>query len=192
MTAALDMLAERDDFLHLIGIVALLVISAVAAAIQWGVKKKQEKRAAEQERQGTVGGQPQPPRRRPQAEEEVARAMREVLGLEPEQLQVRQQPPPARPPRAKPKPQELQPTPETEVRQLLRPGGPTLTHLQTDLGPESRIPHRVAGVPSDQRQDQPPVRVALDDVQQARRAIVYYEIFSSPKALREGQEMWDL
>jgi hypothetical protein len=35
-------------------------------------------------------------------------------------------------------------------------------------------------------------KLNLDNVQQARRAIVFHEIFSAPKALRKGSEMWDL
>lgn len=195
MTAALDILAARDDFVSLIGIVALLVIAAVAAAIQKAAKRQQEKRAAEQKSQGPAGGPEQPPRRRPPAEEEVARAMREVLGLEPEELQVRQEPGPrprqAAAARPRPMPQELQPAQGAEVQQPLRPGEPTFARLQTDVGTEARIAPRAARMPPGQRQVQPAAGVAFGNVQQVRRAIIYHEIFSPPKALREGQEMWD-
>ena len=38
----------------------------------------------------------------------------------------------------------------------------------------------------------PAVAVELTDARQARQAIIYHEIFSPPKALREGPEMWEL
>ena len=34
-------------------------------------------------------------------------------------------------------------------------------------------------------------RGLLNDPQQARTAMIYHEIFSPPKALRDGGEMWD-
>ena len=195
MIAALNILAKNEDLLHLIGVVALLLVAAVAAVIQRAAKKQQEKRAAEQKSEGRVDRPAQPPRRPPPAAEEMARAMREVLGLEPEQVQARQQPRPRPRPaaaRPKPTPQKLQPARETEVHQLLRPGEPTLDRLRTDVGRERRIAPPLAAMPSGQRRDQPALMAALDDVQQARLAIVYHEIFSPPKALREGREMWDL
>ncbi|GAG48131.1 unnamed protein product, partial [marine sediment metagenome] len=153
--------------------------------------------AAEEKRQGMAGGQEErAPRRGPEGAEEVAQRMREVLGLEPEEVQVRPQPQPRPRPEApahpEPAPRELQPAAETEVRQLLQPGEQALTRLRTDVGTGRRIAPPLAPMPSGQGQDQPAVRVALDDVRLAQRAIVYHEIFSSPKALREDREMWDL
>ena len=34
--------------------------------------------------------------------------------------------------------------------------------------------------------------VKLDTAEKARQAMLYYEIFSAPKALRKGSELWEL
>ena len=34
--------------------------------------------------------------------------------------------------------------------------------------------------------------VNLSSPERARRAIIFHEIFSAPKALRQGKEMWDV
>ena len=67
----------------------------------------------------------------------------------------------------------------------------TETPLEADTSAiDSRIlrirPSVVAAAQSSQR-----LHVDLADLAAARAAIVYHEILSPPKALREGPEMWD-
>ena len=73
------------------------------------------------------------------------------------------------------------------------------TRLVADVPSEAdtaAIEARLLSIDSARREgvvrDRAAVTVDLHHREQLRKAIIYHEIFSPPKALRQGAEMWDM
>ena len=198
MTWAADILAAKaEDKVTLILAMVVVAISIVASIAQKIMKKRQEQEAGGPARPGDAAG---PPPRLVQRPERItaqeARFLRQTLGLSEEELRARLsgaggaaqaatllQPdrragPPAAPGR---QPRRRRPAPSGQPS-LARPASADVKAGAADRAPSG--PERPADAPS--------VTVRLTDSRRAREAIVHHEVFSRPKALREGPEMWDL
>ena len=176
MTFTANILAEGGAW-QLMWLLVVVVISIVASM----VKKKQEQKAAQQrppERgEPTHPGQAAPPQQRPATESQRQSLMAAALksmGIEVPKKQAARSP-------AKPAPPEPPPLAQgrEEPEQL---GAGIAEHVQEHL----QMPKAQRRTITKGRR----TRVRLTPAA-ARRAIIYHEIFSPPKALRTGGEMWD-
>ncbi len=148
-----------------------------------------------QDRPAPPGGASPPPE--PTPAEQLGLALQRALGIgEPAAR-------PPSPPRPQPQPQPtvLQPAkspPETGVAaepQLTRPSAaelPSAASARRATTPRRKpatapAPEALAAAATKGLID-----VRLLDLGQARDAIIYHEIFSAPKGLRQGREMWDV
>jgi len=192
MTGLGYILAARGfdgDLLDIVIIVVVLVLAALGALI----KKVQEKAATEkaERARGTrreQGGQPPPPPRRPQQDRRLAQEVRRTLGLQPAQ-DAAEPPLPA-------VTQTAQPEPIALLQQETRPRRP-----RRDLPAGRRLARKArnrVGTLESAAPAEPTTaearrlsKVHLADPMNARQAIIYHEIFSAPKALRQEPEMWD-
>ena len=204
MTCTVNILAAGEELFNVIVVLALVAISAIVGMVQKAKRKQQQDRQAQQqhERRPPVdqdrqapAARPQPPKRVPA--EQLAEAMRQALGIEilpeeprPPQPVAEAPPKPPRPQRPRRKLKRRRAAPETPEQRL----------RSDELG-ELKDRHMAVGArglltPASMQPTAPGRRevitVDLSEIQQARRAILYHEIFSPPKALREGQEMWDM
>jgi len=177
MTFTANILAEGGRW-ELLWLLVVVVISIVASI----VKKKQEQKPAQQRPPGrgepTPPGQAAPPQQRPATEAErqslVAAAMKS-MGIEVPQR------PPARPPAkaAGPKPPPAPP----KRKQSRHSGEGIEEHVQEHL----QMSETQRGAPAGARR-----RTGLHlTPATARRAMIFHEILSPPKALRTAGEMWD-
>jgi len=177
MTFTANILAEGGAW-QLVWLLVVVVISIVASM----VKKKQEQKAAQQRPPGrgepTHPGQAAPPQQRPATEAErqslVAAAMKS-MGIEVPQR------PPARPP-AKAAGSDPPPAPPKR-KQSKHSGEGIEKHIQKHL----RMPEAQRTAPGGARRR---TGVRLTPAA-ARRAMIFHEILSPPKALRTGGDMWD-
>ena len=215
MIEAQTILLAKTD-IDVIGLVIFVVIAAVASLFQWLAKQRQEEKQRQQrsaaksegeqtERpdQGAQAGQPprqvaQPARQMPRVQQQASRQM--------------QFPPPLR---IKPKPPEpvvLEDRPEdlgsgaieaqkSQAARLQRQQQQRQRRLASRKSPEAdtaaieaHLLHIRPGADPAGGQAvsylAPELNLAQRDA--LRRAILYHEIFSPPKALRQDRELWDI
>jgi len=180
---------DNGGLLDVVIIIVFLVLAALGALI----KKAQEKAAREKAERARgdrreQGGQPPPPPRRPQPDRRLAQEVRRTFGLSPAQ-DAAEPPPPAAT-------QTAQPEPIVLLQQETRP-----RRRRRDLPAGPRLARKAGKRPSPRESAAPAEpttaearrlsQVHLADPSNARQAIIYHEIFSAPKALRQGPEMWD-
>ena len=173
MTFTANILAEGGRW-ELLWLLVVVVISIVASMI----KKKQEQKPAQQRPPGRgeppLPGQAAPPQQRPatagERQARVAAAMK-CMGI------AIPQRPPAK--AARPKPPLAPPKGKQS-----RPSGEGIEeHVREHL----RMPEAQRTVPGGARR-RAGIRLTPSA---ARRAMIFHEILSPPKALRTGGEMWD-
>jgi len=220
MTTIPEILAESDGYIQVIGLVVLLILGAVASLIQKLAEKRQQQRAEqarlrqaqrspqavpEASQPPAPAGEARPAARRQPAEpprltpaEQIARAMQEALGIT---VQV---------PAAEPSPSRSASRQISDLERarrravakrreaLQRRKKKKKRSASEGLHPSPGVEHTpgrlVPSVDEASRESQAPQPTGLNlrDAEQAKRAIIYHEIFSTPKALREGPEMWEL
>ena len=140
--------------------------------------------------QGDSGPLPPPPPSQlpqvpPQPAEQIGRILRQAMGIPDQPAPApRLQPAVLQPARA-PVPPEKKPS-HGLGSPGLRPTAIGLSRLKPREAAEEAPPPPVAPVGLEG------IDLGLADAGLARQAIVYHEVFSSPKALRTGSEMWDL
>ena len=202
----------------IIGLVVLVLLVVAKLAERW-IKGYAERQAEEQQRRREASGQIAPQAQRQDESEErhepAAPAQRAARPYPPIPLPETQRPEPVpiAPPPALAVPR---PARRPLVKKSIAHGvEEETTHLQTRLSEQQRNrrrrlgtrppeeadtaaiaarlvsirPSRGAGV-SDERQIR--ARVRLGDIDQARAAIIFHEIFSLPKGLRRQAEVWEM
>ncbi len=105
------------------------------------------------------------------------------------------QPPPVSQARAVPlEPVELTPAPAPQPQRKRRKAKPkpqTMGTLQPTVHSALEDMSHAEGAPGAKRARGAGARVSLTARDAARQAMIFHEIFSPPKALRTGKEMWD-
>ncbi|HUS47971.1 MAG TPA: hypothetical protein VM098_07625 [Phycisphaerae bacterium] len=183
--------ADIGDFTEIAILVALVLISAVAGLIQRAAKKQEEKRAEEARRhRGTGQARPQQAERPPTARREPQPGMDELfsaagiaLGIEQESAPGVVVPPP---PRAKMRQRRQQPVHDEEAVHMLvgKPPRPLTERAGARQAPSGQ---------GEAAQVMPAgIGLGLRNIEVARRAIIYREIFLPPKALRHDIETWEI
>ncbi len=204
MTEIHDILADGGETVKLIGFILFAVVVILASILQKAQKKQQEKDAARRREQGPPPSPAQrdrqEPVRRPAAPrpgmrqltpaQQVAQAMREALGISPQQPTEPQEQVPPRA-RSAEEIRRLRAARSAKKKRARRPA-----QVESEQPARKPLSERQAGPVATATETVKPtpahVIANLGDLSEARRAIVYHEIFSRPKALREGAEMWDL
>jgi len=204
-------LLAKTDLVEILVILAFVAIGGIASLLQWLAKQRQE----EQERQRRAAGRPeadqgeqpgQPPRQVAQPARQMPRvqrqAERQTLFSPPP---VRTQPKPQRPVVLEDRPEDLGAgAVETQKRQaarLRRQQQQRRRRLATRKSPEAdtaaieaHLLHIRPGGGATDGQEIPHLVPELNLAQRdmLRRAILYHEIFSPPKALRRDRELWEI
>ena len=169
---------DPGDVMNLVVLGMIVFLSVIGGVFQKAMQKAERKRAeqeaeARRRKQAGSGSTPPPPprQRQPQLDERLAREVRRVMGIP--------QAAATRPAQARPK--------ATRARQAAAQAP------QTPAKPE-RVPLAPALSTPTAKTQPPAKRVAVNLLSRdnARRAIIYQEILSPPKALRKGPEMWDI
>lgn len=203
MSLPANILADRDEFdvVQILVIVALLAGGAIVSLIQKAVKKAQEKQKKAKEELAPSRVAPPKAEQRPvkTVDQNLARSLRRTMGM-PERPaaaptpQPRAQRPPPPPP---PDPGEC----ETVHAHLAEMEKPKVTLPSEEAQQELKRSRRRKGklgralAPADEPETRQPVAqpvADLADPDAARQAILYHEILSPPKALRDQPEMWEL
>ena len=191
MTWTADILAAGGDEKFTLILAAVVVgISIVASIAQKIMGKRQEQEAGGEARaEGGAGPPPRPVQRQERVSAQETRFLRQTLGISEEQLRARlggavQAAPPPRADR-RPAPAPVPARHRAAARQ--QPPGSRPVSPETQLTELQQAP-----APQQLPTETSLVVVRLAGPQQARMAIIHHEIFSPPKALREGPEMWDL
>ncbi len=176
------LLAKIDpgDVMNLVVVGMIVFLSVIGGIFQKAMRKAERKRAeqeAEARRRQQAGSgstrtPPPPPQRQPQVDERLAREVRRQMGIP--------QVPARRPVEAKPKA-----TVQQAAAQAIETPAETKP-LRLRLAPSASPPVARTRPPAKG------VAVNLLSRDNARRAIIYQEILSAPKALRKGSEMWDI
>jgi hypothetical protein len=194
VNATPNILAAADDFVEIIITVGIFLLAAIVGSIQQAKKKAEEKRAEAERRerardrqtQPRQGQRTKPPvRQRPPAPprppiEALAEQARRVFG-------VRQAP---------------QAVPQAEQELVLEPAeAKPVRHVRRRAKATRRKPGGLAeaGPAGTEARQPPPAQVGptrevaldLSRLDAARRAIIYHEVFSGPKALRGEPEPWE-
>jgi hypothetical protein len=202
MTDPWHILANGDEpawafLLRLLPWIAVIAVGLLIRIIVGAARRRQaqeQKERWDEIRRQRAGAQPRqagravrPPARpaqeeQPSAAEVFGRAIQRAMGV-PEQLAPR-------PPVLQP----VTPLPAAELR--MEAPGPSSLGLEPG---RKRAAQTGPGPAADRMPESPQARgpataieVKLIDADRARRAIVHHEIFSAPKALRGGPEMWEL
>lgn len=212
---------DLSEWYEIVAVVVVLVLLAVSGMLRRTVEKKQQQEAAERRRQEAARQrapgqqqeaarrqQPQGLRREPVVlEEDVSRRQYPAQA----QRRAARQPPAARPVPLEPPPLVLERTAQPhglgegveaetwrQQQRLRQEEQRRAARLRARRPPEAdsaAIAQRLVHVRTADAQvsDAQPRRQALQlrTPQQARRAIIFHEIFSAPKALRQEPEMWD-
>ena len=222
MTASLNILAEgpgKDltDFIFPLAIIAIVVLMKILSSV---LQKKQggEERQRQQERWDDIRRQRAERLQREQAGQQARPATSAPPAARPTAVapQTVQPSPkvdaaqPLEPARTVPQAQPvLQPARRRPPKAPLQPAGQALQHLEVshDMGHLPELDASLAGkrpagkraaatarapAPAPARELPPVGAVGPLDAERARQAIIYHEILSTPKALRQGGEMWDL
>ena len=212
-------LADAGDLVEVLGTVLFFVVIAIVTMIQKAKQRQaeQERLRRKKQQQADAAAKPAQPVSRPTpprtqtpqrtshpVAEQLARAARRNLSL------PDAPPPPVDKPTVQPKLVELKP-----VERPLPSEGPVRQRRPAPPKPPQRKPQqptvarrsglRVKKQPTIGRtvtKEIQPVRRAvspppgdlldLSDIDEARRAMIHYEIFSQPKALRADREMWQM
>jgi len=202
VTIAAYILAETGGRFTEIAVILVIVVLAILNKVLQKAARKQQQAEAEHRRREQRESRPQgsaAPSPGRQLSDQAARHRAEVLAS----------PPQAAPP-APPPPAPVARPAETATRRV----GDELKHerlrmQQQELSRRKRLAVRrpseadTASIEaaimriapakrSTGQQKGPVVTVHLTHAQQARRAIIFHEIFSPPKALRQGPEPWEL
>ncbi len=186
MTIIANILAEGGDWPYLVMGGIFVIVSMIASAF----KKKQEERAAEERRRRTKAP-PEKPATPAQQQSLVSAALRS-MGIQPPE------PPAARAaPAATPKATGVVPERtsldtlgndvDEHVREHLQDSADALGS-SVGLHVEEHIQGTTQQHAATSRSKSSAVRLTAA---RARQAMIYHEIFSPPKALRNGDEMWD-
>ncbi len=202
MTHPWHILAEGNgldgllEFLPWLAILAIgFIIKMVTSAARQKQAREQKKRWEEIDRERAEGmrqpqaeSAPQPPQQAPPSPaEQIARTLRQAMGipdqsaqapgLQPAVLQPAKAPAAAQVRRGRqPSRGRAEPGAERRATRLSEPG-----LARTAEEAPQPAPTRPVGI-----------SLHLTDADRARRAIIYHEVFSAPKALRKGEEMWDV
>lgn len=209
MTHPWHMLAEGSDLDKLIQFLPWLAILVIGFIIKMVTSAARQKQAQEQKKrwdeidgeraeaqrqqpqrqasQPQTGSSPQPQRTpHPSPAEQVIQTLRQAMGI------------PDQPPGASgPQPAVLQPAGAPAAAQVQRRRRPSRGRTQGE--PELQVARLSEPGPARIAEEAPgpgptpPAGIGLDltDAERARQAIIYHEVFSAPKALRKGTEMWD-
>ena len=208
MTHPWHILAEGnglDGLLEFLPWLAILVIGFIIKMVTSAARQKQAReqkkrweeidreraesvrQAQRQAPQPQAESAPQPQQAPPSPAEQIAQALRRAMGI-PDQ--------PARAPEVQPA--VLQPARAPAAGQARRgrqPSGgrarPGAERPATQLS-EPGVARIVEEAPRPAPTRPGGISLGLTDADRARRAIIYHEVFSAPKALRTGEEMWDL
>ncbi|MCE5279274.1 MAG: hypothetical protein ABFD92_05190 [Planctomycetaceae bacterium] len=200
--ANIQILADAENVLVIVGIIIAVIISLVkkAAAKAKEAQEEQARRAQQPAQQGQ--GQPQRPRPRgPAADmgEDRSQALRQTLQNLGIVLEDERPPAPAPPPPL-PRTQPQRPAPQRRGRpekDLADRVDQELLHQQQRMADADSSRQRRMGAPNvrvvqeAQEAVTSPFAAVLAKTDTARSAIVLHEILSPPKAIRQGQEMWD-
>jgi len=201
------MLAAGDGGTFEIVIVLLFIVISIVGGI---IKKASEKQKQKQQKGRPPAKQPRPTGQGEQAQQGQPSQRPTPQGQAP-QRQVSARPAQRQPvrvalahPQAAAKPEDLSANVQTELatqqQRLQKAGLSRRRRLAARKPPEAdsaAIEKRLTSIkpePTDetaQTQQEHRQIVRLLGRNQARQAIIYHEIFSPPKALREGREMWD-
>jgi len=203
--------------IDVIGLVIFVVIAAVASLFQWLAKQRQEEKrkqqqsaakgAGEQAERPGQGAQPgQPPRQVAQLTRQMPRAQRQAgQRMQPPPPPIRTKPKPPRPVVLEDRPEDLGAGAiEAQKRQaarLRKQEQQRHRRLAARKSPEAdtaaieaHLLHIRPGAGPDDGQGisylAPELNLAQRDA--LRRAILYHEIFSPPKALRQDRELWEI
>ena len=185
MTNALDILAADDlgGYLEIIILVAFVLLTALGGTIKKALKRQEERRAEEARlRRLPQALQPEQETVSQEDLDTLVTAARRTLGLQ-----------------AEAPPRSVMAGPETPG-QVLRDHARRRMQKKPAVAPavpppfEPAVPMAARPKPADRPKPSPAPGLLADlgKVQNARRAIIYREILSMPKALREEPEMWDV
>ena len=216
MGAGNILLAESESPYNLIGLLIFVAIGIIGAILKKASEQREqreEKQRAEQHRQRlreTAARSPQapavreePPQARPGIQRQPSRQQlrpQPVVDSQAKARRLPQQPVPQVGPVAVPAPRRREVSLQQEPRQrkprrtLTPRKTPTAEPLAGELGtirPQVESAPDAAAAAGAVGRDLLE-RVRLHEPDLLRRAIVYHEIFSVPKALREGEEMWEM
>lgn len=227
MSETVNILAAGVSDLIEVGMIVLILLIMVVAKIigvilQKKMRRREQERIEQARREGGAGEAdlPGPPaRQQPAGIEEIARQVRDIMGLPQEQPPARPEPPADQPPvrlappasvRLANAPEEVPPVRvddelrrdrqrmrKTEAQRRRRLTFEAPLEADTEADTEAIAARLVSIRPeaiawAGPSEPEPTAIVDLGGVDQARRAMMYYEIFSSPKALRQRPEMWEL
>ena len=197
------LLAQDSDDWNILWLIGLVLFFVISGLIRRGMEKKQEQEAAEARRRESQKQREEAKRRgaMPPQQAQPAQARRRPMA---------QRRPAAQPPRL-PEPAiiELTPAPRDlgegveggmrreeqrrradELRRQQRLTARKPPEADSEAI-ERRLTHLRPGSAEAEALRAFRRSVQLRTPEQARRAIIFHEIFSAPKALRQGPEMWD-
>jgi len=221
MSETVNILAADVGDLIEVGMIVLILLIMVISKIMGSIlqkkmQRREQERIEQARREGGAGeaGLPGPPaRQQPAGIEEIARQVRDILGLPQDQPPARPEPPADQPPvrLAPPTGVRLAEAPpvrvddelrrdrqrmrKTEAQRRRRLAFEAPSEADTEADTEAIAARLVSIRPKAMAQAGPSAPAAIVDlygVDQARKAMMYYEIFSAPKALRQRPEMWEL
>jgi len=161
--------SDAEEGLKIVGFLVFLVIAVIGGLIQKGNKAKQDERERQaarerrRRRQAQRPAQPETLRARPAAQPQVQLTPLEPAG-----------PPP--------------PSIRKKGRVKLKPKKRSVADRHVGSDHVGRLAHADENV---QAADAAP-RVDLSAVEAARAAMIYHEVFSPPKALRQDKAMWEM
>jgi len=173
MAVSVNILAASEDIVELLTVLALVVLAIGGSAL----KKYQQRKAAERYAdKGEDQAKQQPPREPAsrQSQRQAAEKILKSMGVE--------LAPVASDESAKRQSQKKKTQPPPQRR--AQPDGRTLEQQRRETSTQSKPkPPSERAVTRRRR-----IKLTSDS---ARQAIIYHEIFSPPKSLRTGPEMWD-
>ncbi|MDY6913892.1 MAG: hypothetical protein SVT52_05495 [Planctomycetota bacterium] len=213
-------LADAGDLVEVLGTVLFFVVIVIVSLIQKAKQRQAEQERLRRKKQQAAASAkfvqpasqpstpPRPPRRtsRPVAEQLASAARRNLL------LQDAP-PPPVNKPTIQPELVELKPgqrpLPSADRMRQRRPAPPKQLQRKHEQPPAVR--HRglkvkkqptIGTIGKTVTKERRPAKLAvsppagaltdLSNIDEARRAVIHYEIFSQPKALRADREMWEM
>lgn len=168
-------LAAKDfDGIEVLVILAFVVISIISGLIQKANKAKKQREEQAKAPQRPRQAKPSP---RPSAGAEGLQVLQAQAGV--------QTVPQIRPPRQQ---QARPPAGRGTRRRGLKPKKTSIESRRTGSAHVGRLDH----VEKAEVAAGPAVQIDLSAREAARQAIIFHEIFSAPKALRQGAEMWEM
>ena len=206
------MLAKSESMVELIAVAVFIAISVIGAIVQKAAKERESKQEREKRAGRSEGSAPAPrPRYKPLTEQPARKGKAEGADGSRRQEAARQlrnarQRSALQNPKApEPAPRQQPATVEDEVlqqrRRLAKVQAERKRRLAARKPPEadtaaieSRLVHVAPGVAAaaETLPTGTGMRETLASADRARTAMIFHEIFSSPKALRRGPEMWEL